>query len=104
MKRVASLVGLVLCGCVSRGELQAALAENARYTSRVVGFALDAQEEALRTRRALLLLAADHPRRAELERELGTLEELDQKAARVASARHDLVEEGKRLLARFESP
>lgn len=94
----------LLAGCATQGELERGLTENARYTSRVVGFALEAEEEALRTRRALLVLLEGHPRRAELEQELGTAEELEQKAARVAAARHDLVEEGKRLVTRFGAP
>lgn len=100
MRWTAIVALTVLPGCVSRGELQAGLAEQARYTSKVVGFALDAHEEALATRRLLAEVLADHPRRAELLPLLAS-EQLEAKAERVAAARRELVEEGQRLLGRY---
>lgn len=97
----AGIGAVLLTGCVSRGELAAALAEDVRYTSRVVGFALEAQEEALRTRRLLLQVLADHPRREELLRQVEPPEALEAKDERLARARRELLEEGQRLLRRF---
>ncbi len=96
-----SLCVLVLGACVSQAELNQALNDDLRYTGRVMGFALDAQEEALSLRLALLKAFEGDPRLALLEAELGSLVEAQAKLERVQAEKRSLVEESQRLRARY---
>ena len=102
---LAGLAGLALLwgpGCATQADVNRAVSDDLRLTGRVMGFALDAATEALQTRLALLEAYEGDPRRADLERRLGTVAEVEQKLERLQEARRSLVEESQRLRERYE--
>jgi len=88
-------------GCATRAELHQAVSDDVRFTSRIMGFALDADLEALETRLALLRAFDGDPRQAVLVRHLGTPAEVQAKLDRVRAARRELIEASQRLQRRY---
>lgn len=89
------LLGFVASGCVSQEDVRKPLQEHVAVTSRVLGFALDAQTEALETK--LQLVEAD-PR---LEAKLGTPAEIRKRLAQVKAEQQAIVTELKALKDRY---
>lgn len=106
MRRASLLLWLLLFlgGCVSQGDINAAVRDDLRFTGRIMGFALDARVESLKTRIALLKAFKDDPKLKQLEQELGTLASLEQRLNRVHEAKRSLVEEHQRLMLRYPDP
>lgn len=96
------LLALALAGgCASRADVNQAASDDIHLTTRVMGFALDAQMEALRTQLALLRALEGDPRRAALEAELGTPAAVEAKIERVEKEKLLLIEEAQRLRRRY---
>jgi hypothetical protein len=96
------LVGaLLLGGCLSREDLNRAMDDQARFSGRVMGFALDAHQQTLESQLALLHAFQGDPRLGELERRLGSIADVEAKLERVREQRRSLIEESQRLRARY---
>jgi hypothetical protein len=87
---------------VTKAELNAAVADELRFSGRVMGFALDAHQETLRSQLALLDSFQGDARLPELEKRLGTRGDIEAKLERVAGTRRSLIEENQRLRLRYE--
>lgn len=105
MKRLLLLATLLTtllgAGCASQDDLNRATSDNLRFTARVVGFALDADLESLDARLAILRAFKDDPKIGALEQELGTIAEVEAKRDRIRAAQRALMEESKKLRARY---
>lgn len=103
MTRLAPwLLPLILAGgCVSQAELNQAVSDDVRFTSRIMGFALDADREALETRLALLRAFDGDPHQEVLVRHLGTAAEVEAKLDRVRAAQRELIAASQRLQRRY---
>lgn len=103
MKKLAAiLLLLALAGCgVSEKEFAQAIDDDVRFSSRVMGFALDAHQETLETQLALLAAFEADPRRAEIEKVVGSAAEIKKKIDRVKADKQSLIEEAQRLRARY---
>jgi hypothetical protein len=100
----ALLISLLLAvGCATQGDIDSAIDEDVRFTGRILGFALDANVEALRIRLELLQAMKGDPRYPELTRRLGSVEEVQAKLDRVQEAKRSLMEEHKRLRDRYRT-
>lgn len=95
--RLASifLASLVLAGCVSQEDVRKPFQEHLAVTARILGFALDAQTEALETK--LQLIEAD----PKLEARLGTAAELRKHLDRVKQEQQAITTELKVLKDRY---
>ncbi len=102
MRRLLLLATLLGVGCVSQDDLNRATTDNARFTARVVGFALDADLESLDTRLAILRAFKDDPKIDLIEQELGTIAEVEAKRERVRESKRVIMEESKKLRARYK--
>ncbi len=101
MKRWALVLALLLGGCASQDDINRAITEDVRFTARIAGFALDADLESLDTRLAILRAFADDPKIGAIEKELGTIADLEKKRDRVREAQRSLMDESKKLRARY---
>ena len=101
MRRLVLLAVLLCAGCVSQDDLNRATTDNVRFSARVVGFALDADLESLAARLAILRAFQDDPKIGLLEKELGTIADLEAKRERVRESQRTLMEESKKLRARY---
>ena len=77
------------------------MADDLRFTGRIMGFALDSNLEALETRLALLEAMQDDPAFPKLTAKLGTIDEVKAKLERVQGAKRTLMEEYGRLQERY---
>lgn len=99
-----ALGGLALAlasGCASQGDVDRAVADDLRFTGRILGFALDSNVEALETQLALLEAMKDDPVFPRLTAELGTIDDVKAKLERVQGAKRTLMEEYGRLQERY---
>lgn len=101
----ALLLALVLSlsGCwASREETRQGLDDDMRFSTRVMGFALDAHMETLRTQLGVLQAFEDDAKvMKELEARLGTKAQVQAKLERVELDRRSLLEEAQRLKKRW---
>lgn len=96
MKRALLLLsGLALAGCVSQSDVRKPLQEHLVVSGRIMGFALDAQMEALETK---LAVVEAEPK---LEAKLGTAAEIRKKIERVRADQLALQAELKALKDRY---
>ena len=97
------LAGALLAGagCASPAELRSGINEDLRFTSKIMGFALDARVESLRLRIALLKAYKKDPRLPRLKAELGTIEENEARLRRLQAVKEDLLREYQRLIRRY---
>lgn len=103
--RVAAALLALTClpGCLSRDDLHRAMDDQARFSGRVMGFALDAHQETLRGQLALLrAFDGDDATRIVLEQHLGSVAEIEAKLERVREERRSLIEEAQRLRDRYK--
>ena len=92
-----------LPGCLSREDLNRAMDDQTRFSGRVMGFALDAHQETLRSQLALLrAFEGDDAVRVQLEQHLGSVAEIEAKLERVREERRSLIEEAQRLRDRYK--
>jgi len=101
---IPALTALALglsAGCVSQEDLYRGVSDDLHFTGKVLGFALDADIEALATRLALLKAFQDDPKLPLLEAQLGTIAEVEAKLKRIQAERRGLLEEHQRLKARY---
>lgn len=89
-----ALASLALSGCVTQAELNQARRDDLRYTSRVIGYAVDANEVSLQNRLALLRAFERDERFGLLTKELGTIEENEERLRRVRKAKLKIVKDG----------
>jgi hypothetical protein len=94
VRRALALV-VVLAGCVSEKDVRQPLQEQLVVTGRIMGFALDADLEALHTK--LELVEAD----PKLEAKLGSPEKIRQKIERIQEEKRSLEAELKALKDRY---
>jgi hypothetical protein len=97
---VLALVALA-GGCVSQSDLDQAMRDQVRFQGRVMGFALDAQQETLASEAALLKAFEGDPKLPLLEAKLGSAADVEAKLERVRTERRSLIEESQRLQARY---
>jgi hypothetical protein len=96
-----SLALLVSAGCASQDDINEAISDDLRFTGKLVGFSLEQGLEAIDTRLAILRAFEGDPRQAQLEKELGTVAELQARRDRLRDAKRSLIEENKKLRARY---
>lgn len=105
IRTLVALCALVCAsGCVSRAELNQARLDDLRYTSRVIGYAVDANEGALQTRIALLRAFKGDPRFPLLVEALGTLEANEAQLAGVRKSKLEIVQDGQRVMGSLAGP
>ena len=97
-------LSLALSGCLSRAELNQARLDDLRYMTRVIGFAVDANELSLQSRLTILRAFEGDERYALLEAELGTIKDNEERLGRVRDAKRKLVSEGQRIMANLGVP
>src|SRR5207253_6955158 len=96
VKRTVAVIALAaLAGCASQTDIRKPLQEHIHVTGRIMGFALDAQMEALETK--LAVVEAD----PKLEAKLGTSAEIRKKIERVRGDQLSLQAELKTLKDRY---
>jgi len=96
VRRALALSIIIICGgCVSQKDVRQPLQEQLVVTGRIMGFALDADLEALHTK--LDLVEAD----PKLEAKLGSPEKIRQKIERIQEEKRSLEAELKALKDRY---
>lgn len=101
-RRLALALTLVAStGCVAREDLHRAMDDQTRFTGRLMGFALDAHHETLRTHLALLRAFEGDPKLTLLVQHLGTIADVEAKLERVREEKRSLIEENQRLRDRY---
>ncbi len=93
---------LTATGCVSQQEVYRGIRDDLRFTGRIMGFSLDARVDSIRSRMALLRAFKGDKRLPLLEKELGTMAELEQRLAKVNAEKRSLMEEHQRLQRRYQ--
>ncbi|MGE0712430.1 MAG: hypothetical protein AB7N76_10305 [Planctomycetota bacterium] len=92
---------VALGGCATQADIDRAVDEDVRFTGRILGFALDAAIESLQARVALLEAMRGDPRFEELQKRLGSIEDVKAKLERVQAQKRSLMEEHQRLRRRY---
>jgi hypothetical protein len=100
---LSALLAPLLLGCASQADVDRAVSDDLQLTSRVMGFALDADVTAVETRLGLLRAFAGDPRYPALEEALGTKVELEAKLERIKESRSALLETSQKLRDRYRS-
>jgi len=100
---VLALFGLLILalgssGCVTQSELNQARRDDLRYMSRVIGYAVDANEVALQSRLTILRAFEKDAKFELLVRELGTIKENEERLRRVRDAKLEIVSEGQQRI------
>ncbi|RMG17185.1 MAG: hypothetical protein D6731_04535 [Planctomycetota bacterium] len=98
---LGATLGWLLSGCVTQDDINRAVSDELRFSGKLVGFALEQGLEAVDVRLALLKTFAGDPRRKQLEALLGTVAQLEARRDRLREAKRALVEENKKLRARY---
>jgi len=93
----AALV-LASSGCVTQAELNQARRDDLRYMSRVIGYAVDANELSLQSRLTILRAFEEDPKFELLVRELGSIKENEERLRRVRDAKLELVATGQQRI------
>ena len=95
---------LLCSGCLTRAELDQARLVDLRYTTRVIGYAVDAYEASLQSRLSLLRALEDDPRFRQLSQELGTIQENEARLRRVRAGKQELLTAGRALMSQLTPP
>lgn len=102
MRPLLALLLLLPLGCVSQADVDRAARDQLEFSTRLVGYALDANARALETHRALL---AAFPPESEAYRTvveiLGDEATLEERQARLSVDRNALLERGTALRQRY---
>lgn len=85
-------------GCVTQAELNQARRDDLRYMSRVIGYAVDANELSLQSRLTILRAFEKDPKFELLVRELGSIKENEERLRRVRDAKLEIVADGQRRI------
>lgn len=96
---LALSLALATSACVSPAELDQARLEDLRFSSRMLGFAVDANEQSLQTRLALLAAFEGDPRFELLTQALGTVAENEARLSSLRKAKLELIDAGQRRMA-----
>ena len=91
---LALLGAALLPGCVTQTELNQARRDDLRYMSRVIGYAVDANELSLTSRLTILRAFEKDARFELLVKELGTIQENEERLKRVRQAKLEIVKDG----------
>ena len=98
---VAALALSLFVGCATTDDINAAMTDDLRHTGGAIGFALDADLEALNLRLAVLKAFQGDPKLPKLEAELGTIADVEAKLERVRASKRAILDENKKLRDRY---
>ncbi|MEZ6183716.1 MAG: hypothetical protein R3F62_01755 [Planctomycetota bacterium] len=92
----------LLAGCVSQADVDRAARDQLEFSTRLVGYALEANARALETHRALLAaFPPDSPAHQTVVEILGDEATLEERQARLSVDRNALIERGTALRQRY---
>lgn len=100
-KSMIAAAVLLAAGCATQDDINRAVTDDLRHTGNVMGYAIDADLEVLTLRAALLRVFAGDPKLPALEEALGTTADVEAKLERVRASKRALLEENKKLRARY---
>ncbi|MCA8922620.1 MAG: hypothetical protein KDD82_12475 [Planctomycetes bacterium] len=102
MKRFVAALALSGAGCVSQADVDRAARDQLEFSTRLMGYALESNDRALETHRALLAaFPPDSPAHAKVVELLGDEAALEARRVRLAADRNALLERGRDLRQRY---